>query len=330
MGIARGAVGLLLHETQRRPFSGRLATIGRQTVAVNRQGLVEQFRKFDLQPATNIEQGGKALDDQELFKSMGFAVVHSMDYSDYEGATHLINLNSSDVPADLREQYDVVLDSGTLEHVFHVPNAMRQIAGLAKPGGRIIFLAPSSNHFEHSFYMFSPTFFFDWFMANKFRVETLYVVRYDRDLEKVWDVYGWRPNEWRDVQIGGLDAKPYAIFVVATKTAESTDNAIPQQGYYANDVAHYSGSRTASASAGHGSGYAVLREAPLTPTAVDTPTALQQQLRTAVAWSRWLVGGVLRRTGRMIRRLSPPAPAIIPAAPAQYDDPPGRRLIGRF
>ena len=67
-----------------------------------------------------------------------------------------------------------LLDSGTLEHVFHLPNALKSVVELAKVGGRVMLLSPSSNHFDHGFYMFSPTLFYDYFSANGLRIETSY------------------------------------------------------------------------------------------------------------------------------------------------------------
>ena len=66
-------------------------------------------------------------------------------------------------------------------------------------------------------------------------------------LEKLWDVYNYQPGEWRDrLHIGGLDGKPYAIWVVATRLKQSTFDVIPQQNYYADTSAGYAKSRLAT------------------------------------------------------------------------------------
>jgi hypothetical protein len=245
MGIARGAIALLLEEASRRPFAGKVATLGKQAIYTNPTELAGLYRRFGLTPKGQIPQTVSAIDDQTVLKLMGFDAVHSFDYSDYEGATHIIDLNADTLPDKVDGGYDVVLDSGTIEHVFHVPNALKNIFHLAKVGGRIIFLSPASNHMDHGFYMFSPTFFFDYYAANGFIIETMYVVRYDQSLDGPWDIYEYQPGAWQDLAMGGLDDKPYAIFVVATKTPHSTCNAVPQQGYYANQSQHYAGSRLA-------------------------------------------------------------------------------------
>ena len=246
MGIARGAAALLLEEHARKPFSGRLATLGVQTIYMSEGDLTRQFERFGVQPVVPM---AKPLDDKQLFRMMGFDAIQTLDYSDFEGADHVVDLNHDGLPEGLQGQFDVVLDSGTLEHVFHVPNAMKNIISLVKVGGRIIFLAPSSNHMDHGFYMFSPTFFADYFLANKFEINTGYVVRYSASLDDLWDAYQYDPDRWRDLHIGGLDDKPYAIFFVVTRTAESTSGVIPQQNYYADTAAMYAGTNRAEVDA---------------------------------------------------------------------------------
>ena len=206
MGIARGAVALLLEESSRRPFRGRIVTLGRQFVFPTAGDIADQFARFRVEPRGRLDRGGGAVDDRRLFDWMGFDEVESLDYSNFEGATRVVDLNRGNLPDGLAGAYDVVFDSGTLEHVFHVPNALRNIASLARTGGRVIFLSPSSNHLDHGFYMFSPTLFYDYFRVNGFRIETCYVVRYFLDGEaalgglRVRAGPVSRPRHWRSRQ----------------------------------------------------------------------------------------------------------------------------------
>jgi len=168
MGVARGAIALLAEETARRPFAGKLATLGRQRIHASSAEATRQLERFGIVPRQVLRD---PLDDVALFEALGFDTVQSYDYSDYEGATYLLDLNSGVVPDSAVGQYDVVFDSGTIEHVFHVPNSLKAIVDMTKVGGRIILLSPSSNHLDHGFYMFSPTLFCDFFAANKLEVE---------------------------------------------------------------------------------------------------------------------------------------------------------------
>ncbi|HEV2263951.1 MAG TPA: hypothetical protein VGR79_05400 [Stellaceae bacterium] len=261
-------MALLLEESVRRPFSGQIATLGVQTLYMSPADLRRQLERFSVTPTVPL-WGGEAFNDKLLFRMLGFQSVERLDYSDFEGADHVVDLNVDGLPEQLRGKFDVVLDSGTLEHVFHIPHALENIISLVKVGGRIIFLSPSSNHLDHGFYMFSPTFFADYFLANKFEINTCYVVRYSTNLDDLWDAYQYDPDRWRDLHIGGLDDKPYAIFFVVTRTTESTSGVIPQQNYYADNAAMYAGARLAEQSEGKAGGDIALGWTP--PKVVPSP-----------------------------------------------------------
>ena len=229
MGIGRAAIALLLEEVVVRPFSGRLATLGRQTISATDQEVARQFARFGLSPASTKEG---PLDDQKVFRMMGFTSVESIDYSDFEGATHILDLNTDEISPALVGRFDVVLDSGTIEHVFHIPNALKNVLTLTREGGRVIFLSPSSNHVDHGFYMFSPTLFMDYLVTNGLRIEKLYFIRYASNSRAPWKAYAYDRESWRTFEIGALDGRPYMVFVVATRVPGSTIGRIPQQSFY--------------------------------------------------------------------------------------------------
>ncbi|MFN4284029.1 MAG: hypothetical protein ACK4NA_15445 [Alphaproteobacteria bacterium] len=237
---------MLLEEAERRPFRGIVGTLGKQRVFATHRQLRQAFAHAGSAPSRSFPDDNAIADDVTLLENLGFEKAESLDYSDYEGADQIIDLNSGALPDHLRERYDVLLDSGTIEHVFHVPNALANIHNMVKTGGRIIFIAPSSNHMEHGFYMFSPTFFHDYYKANGLRIDAIYVVRY-RPEGGPWHVYEYSPIAWEQFQMGGLDRHAYAVFLVATKTPGSRCDVIPQQGFYADNSSQYAGSQLAGA-----------------------------------------------------------------------------------
>jgi len=330
MGLARGAIGLLLEEGVARPFSGRAATLGRQTVYATGREVLAQFRKFGIEPKSPIDANAAELDDATLFRALGFEDVTSLDYSDFEGASYVVDLNQPGLPEALVGSFDVVLDSGTLEHVFHVPHALRNMMSMAKVGGRVIFLAPSSNHLDHGFYMFSPTFFSDYLAANRFRIEKLYVVRYSGDLDALWEAYEYEPGKWRDLHIGGLDDKPYAIYVVATRTPEATTDAIPQQGFYSRLSEPYRGSRLASGGVAEAPALAQRAAEGAEPVEGSAPAAappgrsLRAQVKAALCY---VPGGLFlaRRVRNGLRKLGR---SVSPASSVNGIR--AKKLVGRY
>jgi len=242
MAINPSDLPLLIEAAKVNPFHGSLLTLGRQEVLVTNRALQKVARtlSFDLAEGDAPAEGegadhtGEALlSDTELFRALGFSEVHSMDYSEYETPTILHDLNRADPPKELLECFDVVLDRGTSEHVFHTPNLLSSLIRMTKVGGRIIHFVPSSNHIDHGFYMYSPTLFYDYYTANGLEINCIYLVRQPW-LERYprIDVFAYTPGCLQAIAHGGLDDGGYQIFCVATRKPDSTFDRTPQQSFY--------------------------------------------------------------------------------------------------
>lgn len=85
--------------------------------------------------------------------------VESFDNSAYEGASVVHDLNTA-LPAEYKQRYDVVIDGGTLEHVFHYPNAIKNSLEMPRKGGFFVTSTPANNAMGHGFYQFGPELFF--------------------------------------------------------------------------------------------------------------------------------------------------------------------------
>jgi SAM-dependent methyltransferase len=176
----------------------------------------------------------KYISRETLFQSIGFEKISALDYSDFEGAEYIFNLNSHELPEALREQFDVVINHGTMEHVFHIPNCLANIHNMLRIGGRVIHSSPSSNFMDHGFYMFSPTFFYDYYSANKWSIHSVQVVRVDPKYQEVDAPFfaDYEPGIFDRISSGGLDSGAYGTYCIMEKTVESTFAIIPQQGFY--------------------------------------------------------------------------------------------------
>ncbi|MDR1983082.1 MAG: hypothetical protein LBQ08_04800 [Holosporaceae bacterium] len=94
-----------------------------------------------------------------FFRYFGAENLDAIDYSGYENATIIHDLNT---PVDemLKNMYTLVFDGGTLEHVFNFPMAVKNCMDMVKIGGHLILHTPANNLFGHGFYQFSPELFF--------------------------------------------------------------------------------------------------------------------------------------------------------------------------
>ena len=242
MGFVKGNIAPLLKEAKQRPLYGSLLCLGYPDVYLT----ADQFRslcayyKIDLDPSVEMHTSKRAwfcdnnfISGETLFKNLGFQEVATMDYSQFEGASVLFDLNASVLPVELNNRFDFIADHGTLEHVFHIPNALNNILNMLREGGRVMISSPTSNFVDHGFYMFSPTLFFDYFTANHFEIQSIQVTQSSPKQQTDPCFYNdYEPGSFDAVSYGGLNNSIYGVICIAQKTAQSTGHLIPQQGLY--------------------------------------------------------------------------------------------------
>lgn len=245
MGIGRGSVYYLMKEGLRVPLCGRIATLGKQDVWMTVEEIRQLAQKlgYPLVALDHIEMSHKPdmrsknlISDVALFKLLGFQEIVSFDASSYEQADCILDLNQSDSVPEFEAYFDFVLDAGTLEHVFHIPNALKAIYRLLKTDGRILHISPSSNHMDHGFYMFSPTLFMDYYKVNQFIIQSIDLIQYRPQQMFSWRTTSYKVEEIRPFSYGGLDDHMYAVACLATKQLQSSSDKIPQQFQYAANL----------------------------------------------------------------------------------------------
>jgi SAM-dependent methyltransferase len=241
VGIVLPHAEFLIKEWRRRPMSGEILSLGfpqsglefgrlSDLCAAHRFPLAARLRELCLRiPASPTE----IVSADDFFRCCGFEACHAMDRSGYEGADVLFDLNEADLPEHLHGRFDFIFNHGTLEHVFHLPNALNNLFRMLKVGGRVHHFAPASNHVDHGFYSLSPCFFLDFYSANRWQVDAVQVALVQKPYHAtppfVADYY---PGSFDQVKEAGLDGNQYITVCLATKTEESTGDRVPQQGHY--------------------------------------------------------------------------------------------------
>ena len=162
--------------------------------------------------------------DAFLKKCLGVSSLSILDYSDYEGATIVHDLNHP-VPAHLHGRFDAVIDGGSLEHVFNFPVAIANVMKMVKTGGRVFLKAPANNLCGHGFYQFSPELMFRVFEPrNGFELEQ--VVLLEGTYPSVEETSYRRAYEVTDpeqvrTRVGLVSRRPVVILVHARKIADT-------------------------------------------------------------------------------------------------------------
>jgi hypothetical protein len=214
------------------------AMIGRQAFVPNRNTLRRFFSIMGIarDPDEFLRDNKYS---EQFFTLLGAKQIASVDFSKFEGATHIHNMNLP-IPETLRARFSVVHDGGTLEHIFNIPQALKNCMEMVKVGGHFTQVSIANNYMGHGFWQFSPEMVYRVFSPqNGFHVEVIL-------LHEVVPGGGWYvvlDPEQVGQRVELCNSKRTYILTVARRVAESEIFAsAPQQSDY---VANWNRSKDA-------------------------------------------------------------------------------------
>lgn len=175
MGIDRNSLNFLRFCNQDIGNFGKTITLGRHGLHITENIIWDDFSKKVVKEA---KFNNEYFIDETLKRIFGSTSVDSMDYSDYEGASIVHDLN---LPiGDTIPQFDTVIDAGTTEHVFDIFTATKNVIKLCSVGGTIIQILPANNYCGHGFWQFSPELFWSLYSPeNGFKNTEIFLAKID-------------------------------------------------------------------------------------------------------------------------------------------------------
>ncbi len=244
MGIPRGVGRLLLDEARERPFAGSLLLLSRMTVYFT-LGELRAWAKAqgvtlaEVAPrpshVPNLAAIG-CIDDHTLFRALGFSRVESLDFSSWEGADYIADLNRP-LPAELHGRFDAVFEAGTIQHVFHLPQVLANIHALLKPkaAGRSTAWRPrrttwttASTCFRRPSSTTSTAKTAGAIDAAFFYEFAPYWHRHRFD-SAPWKIYRYEPGCLDELAYGGMGAAQLALFFAVTKKTAPAATQFPSR-----------------------------------------------------------------------------------------------------
>lgn len=170
MAIDANGARFLLWAKRRGVTFRRTATLGRLAMLLSDREIGGLLRQFGVRLTNPEALVGTA---EPFLKFLGASAVDSLDIDPLDEPTYVQDLNVS-IPDSLREKYDLVIDGGTLEHVFNLPVALRNCMEMVRVGGHALIITGANNCCGHGFYQFSPGLFFRAFSEeNGFALEAV-------------------------------------------------------------------------------------------------------------------------------------------------------------
>jgi hypothetical protein len=156
MGLACSTLHFLLDAYDRGVSLKNTLTLGRTQLYLLPSDVQKVCRLAGRELSDSALQtkfGGYA--DAFLKNLLSIEKLEVLDYSDYQGASIIHDLNQS-IPPGLEGKFDTVIDSGTIEHIFNFPVAIANCMKMVRLGGRLFIITVANNHCGHGFYQFSP------------------------------------------------------------------------------------------------------------------------------------------------------------------------------
>jgi SAM-dependent methyltransferase len=160
-----------------------------------------------------------------------FLAPASITAIDFDGTqtAHKLDLNQ---PIDIGQRFDIVHNAGTLEHVFDIAQAFRNMHNLTRPGGVMIHHAPFVGWVDHGFYALQPTLFWDLAEANGYHVAAMVYAEVDPPrLESL-------PSREAilDMAKAGRIGRNANLAAVLQRPHTEAPFHIPMQGYYSGRI----------------------------------------------------------------------------------------------
>ncbi len=235
MGIRRTELEFILECQSKGLKLGKTLTLGRQDLLTDYDNIELCLNKYEIaHDNTDIKNFYEKRQQfiEPLIEFIGAESVDSMDKSTFEGASMKHDLNEP-IPDHLKNSFDTVIDSGTTEHVFNLPQAMKNIMDLLKTGGHVISILPTNNYCGHGFYQVSPELMYRVFSKNNnFKVNIMIFCVHKNNDE--W--YELTDPEVTGARVEPRSINPSSLLMMATKISDREVYAThPQQSDYANE-----------------------------------------------------------------------------------------------
>jgi len=158
MGVDNSTIKIICAAKSMNIDFSRVLTIGRQQLFLDKNVLQHIFslQGIDVDAATFLQENKYS---EKLFNLFGAQEVASLDYSSYEGADTLHDMNLP-IPGDLCERFSVVFDGGCLEHIFNIPQGLKNCMEMVEVGGYFLQVTNANNFMGHGFWQLSPELLF--------------------------------------------------------------------------------------------------------------------------------------------------------------------------
>ncbi len=243
MGLLMPVAEFIIKEHVNRPFGPKVLFIGRQTVPLSLESLNTLLAKYGLKnknkgpveydTETRGSERYRFITDRYFMKALGLDDFEAMDVTDYEGADLIHDLGEP-IGKEHYSKYDFIYNGGCFDNMFNPGIGLMNLSKLLKPKGRMICME-SAGTWNGPYVMFSPAWFYDFYVTNKYQHCAVYLASYQNNNDLT---HGPWKMEYVNMTADPGGPSPEALnrhlllLVIAEKSSESTDSVQPIQFHY--------------------------------------------------------------------------------------------------
>ena len=190
MAFIKSAVHLIVRENLAYKYQDPVLLMGVPEVYANYGELRLWFQREAQQPfglrkeraqitrnPTGLDYGW--VDARSFLEAFGLSKTFSVDIPGCEHAPDLVHDLNEPLPPQLSDRFGLVLDPGTLEHVFDVRCCLSNVVKALLVGGTVIHLVPIYSY-NGGYYSVNPNVLHDFYRANGFTNLKAYIIMWDR------------------------------------------------------------------------------------------------------------------------------------------------------
>ena len=239
MGLDLTSLHFLISSVEKNNNKDAVLSLGNPTIHFTHKAL-NKFLKIYSGEIKEFPQETE-LNGKNLFKHLGYKSFLVLDVYDDTGVDIVWDLNNSDnLPRDYLNYFDLLIDPGTLQHVFDIRSCLDCIKKLTKINGYIYHISPGNNYIDHGFYQISPTLFQDYYYENQFKLVSL-SLQADK---RIGELIPYTENIYRNKKLQNRfrNNKRVKVHQIVQKKINS-ENKIPIQHFYSTNKTKSSLSR---------------------------------------------------------------------------------------
>lgn len=174
---------------------------------------------------------------KEFYLKLGFSKYIAIDVNTEKDAVAFdLNLNLIK-NYGYKEQFDLVTNNGTGEHIFNQMSVFENIHNLCKVSGFIINILPFTGYIDHGFYNFQPNLFLELARMNNYELKELWIGDSSGKIEKINNSYKtyYKNNNFLE-KFNLNNWNQHLLIISIMKKMNDDDFKLPFQQIYINDI----------------------------------------------------------------------------------------------